>query len=159
VAAAQVRSSSSSEPPLGRRDRPRPPEGALPGKCVGVPGEPLWNRREKAARRSAEAQLGQLTIRQRLAHELNERKAAIPGILDALVAKAQRGDVPAARELRGWFDQGLGRPEAASLDTAGVDERSYSDMTPEERARLRAGIIKRIAEAEAELAGDEQAEA
>jgi hypothetical protein len=28
-----------------------------------------------------------------------------------------------------------------------------------ERARLRAGIIKRIAEAEAELAGDEQAEA
>jgi hypothetical protein len=51
------------------------------------------------------AQLDQLTIRQRLAHELNERKAAIPGILDALVAKAQRGDMPAARELRGWYDQ------------------------------------------------------
>jgi hypothetical protein len=51
------------------------------------------------------AQLDQLTIRQRLAHELNERKAAIPSILDALVAKAQKGDVPAARELRGWFDQ------------------------------------------------------
>jgi hypothetical protein len=59
-------------------------------------------RREKAARRSAEAQLDQLRIRRRLAHELNERKAAIPGILDALVVKAQEGDVPAARELRGW---------------------------------------------------------
>ena len=34
---------------------------------------------------------------------------------DALYEKAERGDVPAARELRGWFDQGLGRPEAASL--------------------------------------------
>ena len=66
--------------------------------------------------------------------------------------------MPAARELRGWYDQGLGKPEAASLDTADVD-RPFEDMTPEERARLRAGIIKRIAEAEAELAGDEKDEA
>ena len=87
-------------------------------------------RREKAAKRAEAQQLDQLTIRQRLAHELNERKARIPHILDALVARAEKGDVPAARELRGWFDQGLGRPEPASLDTAGVDERSYSDMTP-----------------------------
>jgi hypothetical protein len=65
--------------------------------------------------------------------------------------------VPAARELRGWFDQGLGWPEAASLDTAGVDERSYADMTPEERTRLRAALIKRIAEAEAALEDGEQA--
>jgi hypothetical protein len=67
--------------------------------------------------------------------------------------------VPAARELRGWFDQGLGRPEAASLDTAGVDERSYADMTPEERARLRAALIKRISEAEAALEDGKQAKA
>jgi len=93
-------------------------------------------RREKAVRRSAETQLDQLRIRRRLAHELNERKAAIPGILDALVVKAQEGDVPAARELRGW---------------RGVDERTYADMTPEERARSRAALIKRIAEAEAAL--------
>ncbi len=75
-------------------------------------------RREKAARRAEAAQLDQLTIRQRLAHELNERKARIPYILDALLTKAEKGDVPAARELRGWFDQGLGRPEAASLTQA-----------------------------------------
>jgi hypothetical protein len=60
----------------------------------------------KAAQRARTAQLDQLTIRQRLAHELNERKAAIPGILDALVAKAQKGDVPAAREFRACDDQG-----------------------------------------------------
>ncbi len=58
----------------------------------------------------------------------------------------------------GWFDQGLGKPEAASLDTGDVD-RSYADMTPEERARLRAGIIKRISEAEAALEDAAQAEA
>jgi hypothetical protein len=52
-------------------------------------------------------------VRQRLAHELNDRRKAIPEILDALVEKAKRGDVPAARELRGWYDQGLGRPEQA----------------------------------------------
>ena len=108
--------------------------------------------------RAEQQQLDALTIRQRLAHELNERKHHIPKILDALLEKAERGDVPAARELRGWFDQGLGRPEQASMDTADVD-RPFSDMTPEERARLRAGIIKRIAEAEAELAGDEKAQA
>lgn len=83
-------------------------------------------RREKAARRSTQAQLDALTIRQRLAHELNERKHRIPAVLDALHAAAEKGSVPAARESRGWYDQGLGRPEAASLDTAGVDERSYA---------------------------------
>jgi hypothetical protein len=98
-----------------------------------------------------------LTIRQRLSHELDARKDQIPAILDALYEKAQRGDVPAARELRGWYDQGLGKPEAASLDTAGVDERSYADKTPEERARLRAALIKRIAEAEATLEDGAQA--
>jgi hypothetical protein len=98
-------------------------------------------------------------VRQRLAHELNERRCSIPDILDALVEKAKGGDVPAARELRGWYDQGLGRPEAASLDTAGVDERSYADMTPEKRARLRAALIKRITEAEAALEDGGQAKA
>jgi hypothetical protein len=98
-------------------------------------------------------------VRQRLAHELNERRRSIPKILDALVEKAKKGDVPAARELRGWFDQGLGRPEAASLDTAGVDGCSYADMTPEERARLRAALIKRMAEAEAALEDGAQAAA
>jgi hypothetical protein len=115
-------------------------------------------RREKAAKRAEAQQLDQLTIRQRLAHELNERKARIPQILDALVTKAEKGDVPAARELRGWFDQGLGRPEAASLDTGDVD-RPYAEMTPEERARLRAEVIRRISEAEAALEDGKQAKA
>ena len=66
--------------------------------------------------------------------------------------------MPAARELRGWFDQALGRPEQASMDTADVD-RPFADMTPEERARLRAALVKRIAEAEAALEDGEQAEA
>jgi hypothetical protein len=57
--------------------------------------------------------------------------------------------VPAARELRGWYDQGLGSPEGASLLTGDVDT-PYQDMTPEERARLRAGVMKRIAELEAQ---------
>jgi hypothetical protein len=114
--------------------------------------------REKAAQRAETQQLDQLTIRQRLAHELNERKARIPQILDALVTKAEKGGVPAARELRGWYDQGLGKPEAASLDTGDVD-RPYAEMTPEERARLRAGVIRRISEAEAALEGGKQAKA
>ena len=54
-------------------------------------------------------------------HELDARKEQIPAILDALVEKAKRGDVPAARELRGWFDQGLGKPEGASVSTGDVD--------------------------------------
>ncbi len=94
------------------------------------------------------AQLDKLTIRQRLAHELNERKRDIPDILDALTAKAKQGNVQAARELRGWYDQGLGKPGEAGLDTGDVD-RPIEDMTPEERARLRAGVIARIAELEA----------
>jgi len=98
--------------------------------------------------RAEQQQLDALTIRQRLAHELNERKHHIPKILDALLEKAEHGDVPAARELRGWFDQGLGKPGEASLDTGDVD-RPYADMTPEERARVRARIIREIAEREA----------
>lgn len=66
--------------------------------------------------------------------------------------------MPAARELRGWFDQGLGKPGDATVNTGDVD-RPFEEMTPEERARLRAGIIKRIAEAEAALEEGEQAEA
>ena len=94
-------------------------------EAAGSPFLPRENAPEDqtchaAARRAEAAQLDQLTIRQRLAHELNERKAAIPGMLDALVAKAQKGSVPAARELRGWYDQGLGRPEA-TLDKGDVD--------------------------------------
>jgi len=118
----------------------------------------LERRRAKAAARAATAQLDKLTIRQRLAHELNERKRDIPAILDALTAKAKQGNVQAARELRGWYDQGLGRPEGASLDTGDVD-RPIEDMTPEERARLRAGVIARIAELEAEREGDDEAAA
>ncbi len=63
-----------------------------------------------AAKRAEAAQLDQLTIRQRLAHELNQRKHRIPQVLDALHAAAEKGSVPAARELRGWYDQGLGKP-------------------------------------------------
>ena len=116
---------------------------APPPNFAGLRREPLW------------AQLSNLTIRQRLAHELNERKARIPHILDALLTKAEKGDVPAARELRGWFDQGLGRPEAANLDTGDVD-RPYADMTPR-NVHACVGVIRRIAEAEA-LEEGEQAE-
>jgi len=124
--------------------------GDLPAlRLPGIAVLPAGARREKAAARAATAQLDKLTIRQRLAHELNERKRDIPAILDALTAKAKQGNVQAARELRGWYDQGLGRPEGASLDTGDVD-RPIEDMTPEERARLRAGVIARIAELEAE---------
>jgi hypothetical protein len=72
--------------------------------------------------------------------------------LDGLHAQAAKGSLPAARELRGWYDQGLGKPEGASLDTGDVD-KPYEDMTPEERARLRAGVIKRIGELEAREEG------
>jgi hypothetical protein len=68
--------------------------------------------------RSTQAQLDQLTIRQRLAHELNERKGRMPAVLDALHEKAERGDVPAARELRGWYDQGLGTQGQAPAEKA-----------------------------------------
>jgi hypothetical protein len=61
--------------------------------------------------------------------------------------------VPAARELRGWYDQGLGKQGEASLDTGDVD-RPYQEMTPEERARVRARIIREIAEREAAEAGE-----
>ena len=58
----------------------------------------------------AEPELDRLTVRQRPAPELNERKSRIPKGLDALHEKAERGDVPAARELRGWFDQDSASP-------------------------------------------------
>ena len=116
----------------------------------GSPSGATRARREKAAQRAEAAQLSNLTIRQRLSHELDARKEQIPAILDALYEKAKRGDVPATRELRGWFDQGLGKPGDATLNTGDVD-RPFEDMTPEERARLRAALIKRIAEAKAAL--------
>lgn len=113
----------------------------------------------EAARRSAEAQLDQLTIRQRLAHEQEARKGEIPAVLDPLHLKAKQGNVQAAREQRGWYDQAFGKRGESSLDTGDVD-RPYADMTPEERARLRARIIREIAEREAaEPEAAEQAEA
>jgi hypothetical protein len=94
----------------------------------------------------------QLTIRQRLAHELIERKQEIPAILDALVNAAKEGNVPAARELGGWYDQGLGRPEQAQPSVAGADETTaYDERSPEERALLRAEMMRKIARMEAEL--------
>jgi hypothetical protein len=78
----------------------------------------------------------------------HRRRDSIPKILDALYEKAKHGDVPAARELRGWYDQGLGKPGEAGLDT-GDESRPYADMTPEERARIRARVIREIAEREA----------
>ncbi len=92
-----------------------------------------------------------------MAHELNERKHDIPVILDALTEKAKAGNVQAARELRGWYDQGLGKPGEASLDTGDLD-RPLEDMTPEERARMRAGVIARIAELEAAREDDAASE-
>jgi len=67
------------------------------------------------------------------------------------LVKAKEGNVQAACELRGWYDQGLGKPEGVSVTTEDVD-RPWQEMTPEERARVRAGVVRRIAEAEAQLA-------
>lgn len=109
-----------------------------------------------AAARAEAAQLDQLTIRQRLAHELNERKHRIPAVLEALHNAAERGSVPAARELRGWYDQGLGRAEGTSLSEADTTEdKAIEDMTPGERAVLRARVVREIARLEAEDASND----
>ncbi len=74
----------------------RTPSKAVASLCpVSFP-----SRREKAAQRAQVAELDRLTVRQRLAHELNEHRTDIPAVLNALLEKAKRGDVPAARELR-----------------------------------------------------------
>ena len=110
-----------------------------------------------AALRAEAAELDRLTVRQRLAHELNEHRTDIPDVLNALFEKAKHGDVPAARELRGWYDQGLGRPEQAQSSTASLDENtSYAERTPEERALLRGKLMQRMIEAEAALEDGEQ---
>jgi hypothetical protein len=65
---------------------------------------------------------------------------------------------PLWKRLRGWSDQGLGRPEQAQPSTASVDENTpYAERTSEERARLRGRLMQRISEAEAALEDGEQA--
>jgi hypothetical protein len=101
------------------------------------------------------AELDRLTVTQRLAHELNEQRKAIPEILAALVEQAKKGSVPAARELRGWYDQGLGRPEQAAASVSALDESTpYAERTPEERALLRGRLMQRMIDAEAQLEDD-----
>jgi hypothetical protein len=86
---------------------------------------------------------------------LNEHRQDIPAVLNALFEKAKKGDVPAARELRGWYDQGLGKPEGVSLSEGDTTEdKAIEDMTPGERAVLRARVVREIARLEAEEASE-----
>jgi hypothetical protein len=111
----------------------------------------------RAAKRAEAAELDRLTVRQRLAHELNDRRARIPKVLDALLAKAEAGNAQASAELRHWYDQGLGRPEQAQPSTASVDENTpYAERTPEERALLRGRLMQRMIEAEQALELDDR---
>jgi hypothetical protein len=72
-------------------------------------------------------------------------------VLDALHAAAEKGSVPAARELRGWYDQGLGTQGQAPAENGTPDQhKPYADMTPEERTLARAAVMRRIAELEAQ---------
>ena len=106
----------------------------------------LWRPRAVAA------ELDRLTVRQRLAHELNDRRARIPKVLDALLEKAEAGNTQASAELRHWYDQGLGRPEQAQPSVGAVDESTpNAERTPEERALLRGRLIERMIEAEQAL--------
>jgi hypothetical protein len=80
-------------------------------------------------------------------------------VLDALLAKAEKGDVPAARELRGWYDQGLGKPEGVSLNTGDVDT-PYQGHDPRGACALARRSFKRIGELEAQadaLGGEAEA--
>ena len=84
----------------------------------------------------------------------NEHRTDIPDVLNALFEKAKHGDVPAARKLLGWYDQGLGRPEQAQPKTASLDENTpYAERTPEERALLRGRLMQRIARGGASARG------
>ena len=70
--------------------------------------------------------------------------------------KAKRGDVPAARELRGWYDQGLGRPEQAAASVSDPTDTTtpYAELSPEERALLRGKMMQRLIDMESALASD-----
>ena len=70
-------------------------------------------------------------------------------MLDALLVKAEKGDVPAGCEYRAWHDQMLGRPEGTSVSEGDIDT-PYEDMTPGERAVVRARVVREIARLEAE---------
>jgi hypothetical protein len=65
--------------------------------------------------------------------------------------------VPGARELRGRYDQGLGRPEQAAASVASVDEtKTYAERTHEERALLRGRLMQRMIDAEQALELDDR---
>lgn len=72
-------------------------------------------------------------------HELERARKAEPEptstekIVQALRGKAERGDVPAARELREWLRLGLGEPEQGA--------QSIEDMTPEQRHKLKLRLL------------------
>lgn len=73
-------------------------------------------------------------------HELERaRKEAPPPsdaeqVVQALWAKAKRGDVPAAKELREWLRLDLARPPET--------EQRIEDLTPEQRTRARAAALR-----------------
>ncbi len=62
-------------------------------------------------------------------------------IIHALLNKARAGNVMATRELRGWLDR--------ANDDAGPDDGEaveWADMTPEQRAAVRAQIERELVE-------------
>ena len=68
---------------------------------------------------------------------------------------AEKGSVPAARELRGWYDQGLGTQGQAPAEHGTPDQhKPYAEMTYEERTLARAAVIRRIAELDAQEESD-----
>jgi hypothetical protein len=94
-------------------------------------------KREKAQKRAREADLDKLTVKQRVSVAMRDGApyAEVLAAVQAIIAKAAKGDVPAFRAYLEWVER-LGPVEGdAERDAA------MALLTPEQRAQVREWLI------------------
>jgi len=115
-------------------------------------------RRERKQQRETEAQLAHLTTRQRLGLSLAKvSQSDMDEVVAALVQRAKDGDTKAIHAMARLLDQSFGRAGVtAEEDGRSADEKSWQEMTPQERAAYRAALIAQVEKerAERKAAGD-----
>ncbi len=142
----------------------KPPEIAGKRRGVGFTSESARAARqlraEKDAARHAEAErertLSHLTSRQRMGLALAElTQQDMRDVVQALLLEAKSGDTKAVHAIARLLDQSFGRSGEEKLaDDRPFVDKTFDEMTPQERSLYRQELLKRIRENE-QAAGDD----
>jgi hypothetical protein len=109
--------------------------------------------RERKAEREANAELDRLTVLSRFSTALARKAtyAELEKVVAALISKAQEGNVQAAKLLLDYVQVLVGSEDDVPADLVNVE-----DMTPEQRASLRAQLLREMAVARERAANEGQ---